>query len=309
MVCGLPAAKDRRKTSSLEDMEEHTDPAYAAYPRAASADPRQYYGPPDFRINALNEAWLIYKSDFGLWFGGYFLILIISAVAQAPASVYSFIQTAAHGPAVMKSPSVLMVTFLFGLIAAAVSGALHGGYLRLVIQKMRMRHEGFEGLFKANGQGWKLAMWSAIYSAPILFVSTLYNAISSGQADPSNPDLAALLVELVLLFGSFAVVQLLIFPFFLVPLILVDQKLSLAEAAAKSWQIATKMYFRALVFYIVVGIVAGSGLVLCGVGIIFTIPMYQLTLAVAYRDCFMPPIGAPPQTPTSVFTPLGPPPG
>ncbi len=275
-------------------MEENPNPEYATYPRAATTDPRQYYGPPDFRINALNEAWLIYKSDFGLWFGGYFLILIVTALVQLPGGIYSMVRVASDGQEVVKAPDMLIANFLFGLIAAAVGGALHGGYLRLAIQKMRLQHEGFAGFFQANGQGWKLALWGAVYSSPVLFVSTLYNAISSGQANAANPDLGVLFGELLVYLTVVIVIQLLIFPFFLAPLILVDQKLSVAEAAMKSWQQVGMLYFRALAFYIVIGIIGVSGAVLCGIGIIFTLPLYQLTVAVAYRDCFMPPLGSQP---------------
>lgn len=272
-------------------MDENPNPEYVAYPRAADIDPRQYHGPPDFRINVLNEAWLIYKSDLGLWVGGYFLILLLSGLVSVPASLYTYWRTLNDGPAMASSIDVMGVTLVFGFIAAAASGAMHGGFLRLIVQKMRLQHEGFGGLFDLKGQGWKLAVWSAIYAAPVLIISTIYSAFSGQAQNAFNPDIGALFGGLVLFLGATIVVQVLIFPFFLTPLLIVDQRLSIAEAAAVSWKQVSKMYFRALVFYIVMGLVAGSGAVLCGIGLIFTLPLYQLAIAVAYRDNFMPPIG------------------
>lgn len=270
-------------------MDENPNPEFVAYPRAAEVDPRQYHGPPDFRINALNEAWLIYKSDLGLWVGGYFLILLLSGLVNAPASIYTYWRTLNGGMAAASSTDVIAVTLLFGFIAAGASGAMHGGFLRLIVQKMRLQHEGFGGLFDLKGQGWKLAIWSAIYASPVLIISMMYSTFSGHAQNAVNPDIGALFAGLFLFLGATIVVQILIFPFFLTPLLIVDQRLSIAGAAAVSWKQVSKMYFRALAFYMVMGLVAGSGVVLCGIGLIFTLPLFQLAIAVAYRDNFMPP--------------------
>ncbi|MBC8066392.1 MAG: hypothetical protein H7Y17_16290 [Chlorobia bacterium] len=269
-------------------MDENSPPQYAAYPRAT--DPRQYNGPPDFRINAINEAWLIYKSDFGTWLGGYVIIILMSILLQVPAGTYVFWRMSTSGEAAATGTDVLVVSLVAGIISSAVSGVLHGGYLRLAIQKMRLRHEGIGGLFNLNGQGAKIAIWSVLYSLPILVISQVYSNFSSQQTNSANPDLGTLFGSMLLFFGAMVIVALLIFPFFLTPMLLVDQKMSIMQAASRSWQQVAKMYFRALGFYIVMAIIGASGVLACGIGVIFTLPLYQLAIAVAYRDNFMPPL-------------------
>lgn len=285
-------------------MDENPPPQYVAYPR--TSDPRQYNGPPDFRINAINEAWLIYKSDFGTWLGGYVIIILISILLQVPGGLYVFWRMSTSGEAAANGIDVLAVGLVAGVISAAISGVLHAGYLRLAIQKMRLQHEGIAGLFNLNGQGGKIAIWSIVYSLPLLLISQVYSYFSSEQTNSASPDLGALFGGMLLFFGAMVLVALLIFPFFLTPMLLVDQKLSITQAASTSWHQVAKMYFRALGFYIVMAVIGASGVLACGIGIIFTLPLYQLAIAVAYRDNFMPPLSESSATyPTSGTLPPG----
>ena len=72
---------------------------------------------------------------------------------------------------------------------------------------------------------------------------------------------------------------------FTIPLV-VDRKLGAIEAMSTSFNTLKPQMWPALGFIIVVGLLAGAGALLCGVGILITAPLAILSIAVLYRDFF-----------------------
>ena len=239
----------------------------------------------------------MYKADMGTWILGYFLIIVITVAVQFPASLYAIWKVSSgEGPRSTTSADGLIVTFAFSILAAVVGGVLHAGYYRIALQRTRLIAEGVGGIFNLNGQGLALALWSFLYSLPMLVVAIIYNAMAP-QPDFTNQrtiDFAALFGPLILYFAALLFVTLLIFPFVLTPLIIVDQKLGIGAAAKKSWQTVSPKYLPAVGFYIAISFLAGLGFIVCGIGALFTLTLFPLTLCIVYRDFFIPPITSQP---------------
>jgi uncharacterized membrane protein len=72
---------------------------------------------------------------------------------------------------------------------------------------------------------------------------------------------------------------------FSIPLI-VDRGLGVFDAIGASIEATKKQWWMFALFSFVLYIVSGIGVVLCGIGIIATLPFYFITPAVAYRDTF-----------------------
>ncbi|MCC7229602.1 MAG: hypothetical protein IT203_04350 [Fimbriimonadaceae bacterium] len=264
-------------------------PNYAAYPR--QTDPRQYFGPPCFRFDAIGEAWQILKSDMATWVVAVFLIMIIAVAVHLPASIIGTME-AIQNVANPRPPSafVQLMNFAFGMLGAGVATVLYAGLFRVAFQRMRLQYEGVAGLFNAAGQGWNLFAWGALTSIPSLALSAILTAVSSPAAARSGANPFANLGIIGILVLAMLLIGLLFFPFFLVPAIVVDQKIPLLEAAMLSWRTVSKQFFVALGVYLVAVLAAGLGVFACFIGVFFTAPIIYLTIAIMYRDHFIPPI-------------------
>jgi uncharacterized membrane protein len=73
---------------------------------------------------------------------------------------------------------------------------------------------------------------------------------------------------------------------FTLPLI-VDARLEPLQAVRESWGALKDQWFSAALFHLVLGLLAFAGMCLCCVGILITLPLYSLSIAVLYRDFFL----------------------
>lgn len=72
--------------------------------------------------------------------------------------------------------------------------------------------------------------------------------------------------------------------YFIQPLISLYRITSVREAYRLSWKIARKNFFMIFLFSIVVGIISQLGIIVCGIGILFTIPLGICMKYAAYKD-------------------------
>ncbi|NML68725.1 hypothetical protein HHL23_02795 [Chryseobacterium sp. RP-3-3] len=72
--------------------------------------------------------------------------------------------------------------------------------------------------------------------------------------------------------------------YFIQPLISLYRITSVREAYRLSWKIARKNFFMIFLFSIVVGIISQLGMIVCGIGILFTIPLGICMKYAAYKD-------------------------
>lgn len=70
---------------------------------------------------------------------------------------------------------------------------------------------------------------------------------------------------------------------FVLPLIM-EQRMDLKSALEKSVQIVQPSLLPFMLFSFVVGIIGGIGIIGCGIGILFTLPIASCAVAIAYRD-------------------------
>lgn len=72
--------------------------------------------------------------------------------------------------------------------------------------------------------------------------------------------------------------------FFVQPLISLYRMTSVREAFMLSWKIARRNFFQIFLFSIVVGIISQLGIIACGIGILFSIPLGICMKYAAYKD-------------------------
>jgi hypothetical protein len=73
---------------------------------------------------------------------------------------------------------------------------------------------------------------------------------------------------------------------FTIPLV-VDGRLAGTDAVRQSWHALKGQWLSAAAFHFVANLIAGLGACVFCVGILFTMPLYCLSVSVLYRDFFL----------------------
>lgn len=72
--------------------------------------------------------------------------------------------------------------------------------------------------------------------------------------------------------------------YFVQPIISLYKIQSVRQAYSLSWKIAKKNFFMILIFSLIVGIISQLGVIICGIGILFTIPVGICIKYISYKD-------------------------
>jgi hypothetical protein len=225
---------------------------------------------PGFRLEAIGNAWTWITRELAVWPVAFLLYWLISAAASLPVSLPSIIEQPRmpdHGadvwalmpwnvhswPVVVLNyaGSIAIGIFLYPLAAAIMFAALR-----------RLRGEPMDvgRVFDLRGKYWTLVATSAM---------------------TAGISLAA--------FAMCVLPALLIAPLFMfVPLIVMDRDLGAWDAVKLSAKTIGEHYWSALGFMIVVGFASILGVFACCVGLIFTIPIQWLAIAIVYNEFFPP---------------------
>lgn len=147
----------------------------------------------------------------------------------------------------------------------------------------------FFGGFKQFGQLLLYNILVLVLTVALIFPIFLISGISILSLtaifeDPENaaPALLAVMGPVIILFAVIAVLVQALF-FFSVPLIVIG-KLSAISAISWSVKLVLKNILWIVLFMFVLGIIVGAGAIVCGVGLLFTIPLGQCIILGAYSE-------------------------
>jgi hypothetical protein len=228
-------------------------------------------GPAQINFDVIGRAWEVLKPSLGVWIVAIIVYgVIIGAFSMLVGAVTG---TAARPPIPMPAPPGpggvpgampnlptpnYPMIFVSQLIQFVVGQFLIGGIYRMAINQVR------------SGQVNLGDMFSVTDVLPAL----LGAAILTG--------LATVIGFLLCIIPGLLISGLLMFT---IPLV-VDARLGAVEAMSTSWNTLKDQMLMAVVFLIVIGLLAGAGVLLCGVGLLVTAPLAILSLALLYRDFF-----------------------
>jgi uncharacterized membrane protein len=68
--------------------------------------------------------------------------------------------------------------------------------------------------------------------------------------------------------------------------LVVEGRLPATGAMIQSWHALKSQWLTATIFHLVLSLLAGSGAILCGIGLLVTGPLYSLSVAFLYHDFF-----------------------
>lgn len=235
----------------------------------------------DVQLGAwLQRAWIIYRRNFGALFTlNLFALALLFACHAAAAALQAFVLPAARDAI---SPLSLLAAFLghglllFGFVPFITPGlyllnlrAAEGESELSVAAAFKILREGF---------GFYFPMLRYVIFGVFVFggaIVILHGALFglAHYADNQMVFVSGYLLYIPLLFFVFA------------PLYLVDRQVPVLAALGASFRTVKPRFWRLLRFYVAAALLAASGLLAFGVGLLFTAPLFGLLTAVAYRNC------------------------
>lgn len=203
---------------------------------------------PEISFDSISQAWKYLQPNLGPWIGATLIYMVISGLLNV------LLPKQPNG-----QPQINATYWLITFVSFVVGQYFVGGLMRMAIGTVRTGRTEFGSLF------------SAFDVLPSLIGAGILTSLASALG------MVLCIVPGLLLLGLFL---------FVTPLI-VDQKKGALDAIGTSFNTLKPQMWMALLYVIVVALLAFSGALACGVGILVTIPLAILSLAVTYRDFFL----------------------
>jgi hypothetical protein len=258
------------------------DPAY--YPSAS----RLALEP--FSIDAvLRHAWALYKQRYGIvmalvwgalginWAYSMGGNMVLAALVAAGAATY------------------LQVLFqlVFTVGAFVLQTWILPGQTRALLKVARREDATFNDLFQGGRFFLRYILASILYVLillPIFIASAIPAVIAIWALGPDNAALGVAAAVVCGLIG-FGFVVAISTRLYLFPYVLVDRDCGAVDALRISFDMTRGLVLELIALALLAGLIAISGLLACGVGLIFTVPLAMLIAACAYALIAGPPRG------------------
>ncbi len=246
-------------------------------------------GPPTVRFEIIGEAWTLFQQQMATWVLATLIYYIIIGVPSVLAAGPMYYRMLSDPAAFNADPSQLFgpmlgfyaVIFLFVVPASVI---LSGGLYRMAIRQIRGENIAVGDFFKI------FDVAGALIGSVFLVGFAVVGAAIVGLILCGLPGLVV---------GSLLMLT--------VPLI-VDRRIGSMEAIKLSWNALKPHWLMATLFYLVVSFIGNIGSIACYIGVLFTFPIFILSIALLYRDFFdrrefSPSMGnvAPPHEPPTGF--------
>ncbi len=221
------------------------------------------------RPRLIDNAWRVTKSDLGT----YIVSTLLGVLLSVGAGVLVLVYTAARGAVNAAPLDVVIVDFVLNVLAGTASMTVLAGVSWLAVRQLRGEPISIGMVFQQNGMIGQVALFSLI----INIIMGVGSAISVATAQPTI-NLVVVVVTMVMLYSRY----------FLTPVIIIDQRKPVSEAAIMSDQALAGKRFQAWLAMFLCALVSGLGVLLCVVGILFTMPILYVAVGIVYHDFFRP---------------------
>ncbi len=259
---------------------------YAAYPRAHGY---AQFGPAPGRVrfDIFTEAWTLVFRDLGPWLVASLVAGGIVAVTEGVliAMVLPSILSNKPGDPIAMRQSMGILTIGFAFVYSFAVGVANAGILRMALKKVRGQEAGAGDIFSLNGMAGQVILAEGLLALlPVL--PAVAGLIPIWIAGP-NPDLLSTeLVSVLLQLTAWIVVAVVQLLATFVPMLIVDRRMAVGEAMKKSFAVASPHFWPLFGLILIVSMVAGLGALACGIGLLFTMPIYYAARALLYHDFF-----------------------
>jgi hypothetical protein len=234
---------------------DYAQPHYL-HEKARMGKPGGTWNPLHFGV--IGEAWGLYLRDAGLWtlttlvaLGGYGCLQWFTHLIFGSPSGGLF---SVHNLAGYRGPTIFEM-----IVGSLVMGLFLGGMIRMAVIQVRGGHPMLGDLFKLGDVWFDLLLGSALMG--------VCNGVGW----------TFLIIPGVIISG----LLMLTYP------LIVDAHLPATGAMIQSFELLKSHWLMAGVLHFAIILAAASGLLFCGLGILFTAPLYALSIALIYRDLYL----------------------
>jgi len=279
---------------------------YVAYPRE-SQNPIFGPAPRRVRFDALGDAWRILCADWGIWVLASLTLIGIQIVVTVPFSIYNTIRMMPQTADPSRMPAMPADAILLSIVSAFISqvaiGCVLAGIMKAGLTKVRTGYVSYTSIFSYEGNFGKLLV-AQICIGVVMTVPQILMFVGMTMIGSRGDLFQASIGQIVGLSVGYLLVLVFTCGSIFVPLLALDQGMTPGEAFSESFKAALPNFFPILGLLIVAGLASALGFIACCVGILFTLPLYYLTMAVVYHDFFRPVQREMPATPpTDMMTP------
>jgi hypothetical protein len=212
---------------------------------------------PEVRFDVVKEAYHLSQRHWGVWALATLLVIIgHSCVAGLLFALLDIGQ--ARGPGGFRlflPPGHGAVHFI---LSNAVAGFFVGGMIRMAARQVRGARPRIEDMLSVTDVWFDLLLVSLLYGLGVFLGSLLF------------------VIPGFIIFGVWMLA---------IPLV-VEGRLPATGALIQSWHALKSQWLTATIFHVLLVLVSISGIILCGIGLLFTGPLYCLSIAVLYRHFF-----------------------
>jgi hypothetical protein len=201
---------------------------------------------PLVQFSIIGDAWRLYKRHWGVWSLAMLTVIVCHSVLNGV--LFAILADRPRG----------LSEGIVGLVYYMSMGFFLGGMIRMASKQVNGQVPRIEDLFTVTDVWFDLLLCSFLYGLAI-FIGSVFCVIPG------------LIVSGLFMLG--------------IPLV-VEARLPATGALIQSWNALKSQWLMATVFHFVLILLLHLGLVLCGVGILLTGPLYSLSLAILYRDFF-----------------------
>lgn len=235
----------------------------------------------------LTKGWECFSKNWGVCLVSTLIFFVLSVILQLPMQFAQALLERFSGPKISGEPMIVVglgVAFVFfWVVGTAVSSILSAGFMYFYISALRTKaniDQMFAGFRNSNwlqillaGLVWFAAVFVlvAIFLAPGIFLT-----VTTKSEVPVIVSIVLVLLPILYLSVGIG---------FVFPLI-VDRGIGFWEAITTALKTVHSNWFPAFGLLILVGLLAISGIILCCVGMLATIPIAYLVWGQGYRQLF-----------------------
>ncbi|MDQ2800739.1 MAG: hypothetical protein M3Y13_14005 [Armatimonadota bacterium] len=246
----------------------------------------------------IGQAWALFMARAGVWIGAFLLYSLIGAVlwflwAVGTGTLVTFQQlyvSILNHTAPRVSTQNPYYEFArtqgFTLLLTGANAVFFAGFYRMALRQVRGEAIGVGGLFSAFPQFLPLAMVAVFAPGVVMLLEALFLWFLHLAGMPGRQSVS--LVGLFVAIPSIVLQGLLMFA----PLLVLDQGANATDAIIGSLRLLKGQWLMAVLFYFIVAMIGGLGIMACGVGMLASYPLFLISIAVGYQNLTQPPLPA-----------------
>jgi len=259
-----------------------------------SSDDRLLQG--EYKVDVfgfVKQGWELFRQEPGKYIGFFLLLIAVYLIEQIFGKLFDF-GSVTNEASPNIYPEMLVKLFLMMALSILFSLAvipLYVGFNIVAFKQMSGQKTEFGNFF--HGYRYMASLIaSSLAQGFIIFVAVLIIALVSGvlvfglgtghSAPSSERSGVYLLVIIPILVVTIYIGVLYVFS----QLLIIDRRLGFWQAMEMSRKVVKKQWFSVFGLLLIIGLLSMLGVLALFVGLLVTVPVSQLTLAVAYKEIF-----------------------